>query len=41
LRFSGIDGALDVQQQPLHVARPRPLHLLVDEDQLTQVVGIA
>jgi hypothetical protein len=41
LLFSGVNGWLDRHQQLLHLARPGPVHLLVDKVQLAQVMGIA
>ena len=39
--FGRIDRAFDVHQQLYHLASPRPVHLLVDEEQLAQVVRVA
>src|SRR5882724_5173636 len=37
----GVDRALALQQHLLHLTGPCPPHLLVDENQLAQVMGVA
>src|SRR6266849_7391716 len=41
VRCGDIHSPLDLHQQGLHLPGPRPLPLLVGEDQLTQVVCVA